>query len=165
MLFRSVINTTAMTVAPGKTFQMAAWPQPVNAADRSVKWSSSDPAVASVSVGGLVTGVKTGSATITATTVDGGYTAKCKITVGIPVTSVKINTTARTMTAGSTFQMAAWPQPTNATDRSVTWSSSNTGVAKVCSTGLVTAVKKGTATITVKTKDGGYTRTCKITVQ
>ena len=80
------------------------------------------------------------------------------------VKGVKINTTARTVEIGKTFQLAAWPQPSNATNKAVTWSSSNTAVAKVSSTGLVTAVKKGTATITVKTADGGKTATCKITV-
>ena len=82
----------------------------------------------------------------------------------MPVTSVKINSTAKTLAPGATFQLAAWPQPTNATNKAVTWSSSNTTVATVSSTGVVTAKKKGTATITVKTADGGKTATCKITV-
>ena len=127
-------------------------------------WTSSNTAVAKVSSTGLVTAVKAGTATITVKTADGGFTAVCKITVDIPVTGVKINTTAKTITAGKTFRLAAWPQPSNATNKQVTWTSSNTAVATVSSTGLVKAVKKGTATITVKTVDGGYTAACKITV-
>ena len=102
---------------------------------------------------------------ITVKTVDGGFKKKCTITVGIPVTSVKINTTAKTIAPGKTFQLAAWPQPSTATNKNVTWSSSNKAVATVDSKGLVKAVKAGTATITVKTADGGKTATCKITVE
>ena len=68
------------------------------------------------------------------------------------------------MTAGSTFQLTAWPQPSTATNKAVTWTSSNTAVAKVSSSGLVTAVKAGTAKITVRTADGGYTEVCTVTV-
>ena len=159
------INTTAKTLAPGATFQMAAWPQPTNATNKNVTWSSSNTAVATVSSTGLVKAVKAGTATITVKTVDGGKTATCAITVKVPVTSVKINATAKTIAPGATFQLAAWPQPSNATNKAVTWTSSNTAVAKVSSTGKVTAVKAGTATITVKTADGGKTATCKITVK
>ena len=160
-----VINTTARTILAGKTFKLAAWPQPANASNRSVTWTSNNPAIATVNSSGLVTGVKDGYAVITVKTVDGGYTKTCAITVGIPVTSVVINTKAKTMNVGKTFQLAAWPQPVNASNRAVTWTSSNTSVATVSATGLVTAKKKGTATITVKTVDAGYTETCTITVQ
>ena len=158
------INTTAKTMVPGKTFQLAAWPQPSNAANKAVTWTSSNTGVATVSSTGLVKAVKGGTANITVKTADGGYTATCKITVNIPVTGVRINTTAKTMTPGKTFQLAAWPQPSNAANKKVTWWSSNTAVATVSSTGLVKAVKAGTAVITVKTIDGGYRQTCKITV-
>ena len=160
------INTTAKTIAVGKTFQLAAWPQPSTAGDKSVSWSSSNTSLVTVSSTGLVKGIKPGIATITVTTTDGGKTAGCKITVNpVSVTGVKLNTTARTITAGKTFQLAAWPQPSTATNKTVTWTSSNTSVATVSSTGLVKAVKEGTATITVKTVDGGYTATCRITVK
>ena len=158
------INTSQRTIVPGKTFQLAAWPQPTDAAFRGVTWRSSDSSVASVNSSGLVTAVRNGTATITAKTVDGGYTASCVITVGIPVTSVKINAAEKVVAPGKTFQLAAWPQPANAANKAVTWTSSNTSVAKVSSSGLVTAVSEGTATITVKTVDGGKTATCAITV-
>ena len=160
-----VINTAACSVNKGKTFQLKAWPQPTDAANRNVTWKSSNSSIATVDSNGLVTGVAAGTANITATTVDGGFTKTCKVTVKIPVTSVKINTTSRTINQGATFQLAAWPQPTNATNRTVTWSSSNTAVATVSSTGLVKGVKAGTATITVKTNDGGFTQKCTITVK
>ena len=128
-------------------------------------WTSSNTAVATVSSTGLVTAIKNGTANITVKTHDGGFTKVCKITVGVPVTSVKINATSRTLAAGKTFQMAAWPQPTNASNKKVTWSSSNPAVATVSSTGLVKGIKAGTAVITVKTNDGGKTAKCTITVQ
>ena len=152
------------TILAGKNFQMAAWPQPSDANDKAVTWTSSNTAVATVTGTGLVKAIKNGTANITVKTHDGGFTKTCKITVGIPVTSVNINTTSRTITAGKTFQMAAWPQPTNASNKTVTWSSSNPAVAKVSSTGLVTGVNGGTAKITVKTNDGGLTAVCTFTV-
>ena len=158
------INTTAKTISKGATFQMAAWPQPTNASNKTVTWSSSNTSVAKVSSTGLVTGVNGGSANITVKTNDGGFTATCAFTVTVPVTGVKINVKERTVEAGKTFQLAAWPQPSNSTNKAVTWSSSNTAVATVSSTGLVKGIKNGTATITVKTTDGGYTETCVITV-
>ena len=159
------INTTARNMKSGTTFQLAAWPQPSYATNKAVTWTSSNPAVATVSDKGLVNAVKTGTANITVKTSDGGYTAACKITVNVPVTSVKINTTARTIEVRKTFQLAAWPQPTNATNKAVTWTSSNPAVVTVSGTGLVKAVKAGTATITVKTVDGGRKKYCKITVE
>ena len=158
------LNTTAKTIVAGKTFQLVAWPQPANATNKKVTWSSSNTAVATVSATGLVKAVKGGKATITVKTADGGHTATCSITVAIPVTSVKLNTTAKSMVLGNTFQLVAWPQPANATNKKVSWSSSNTAVATVSSTGLVRALKTGTATITVKTADGGHSATCRITV-
>ena len=160
------INSTAKSIALGKTFQLRAWPQPVNAENKAVTWESSNPSVAAVDSTGLVTAVKAGTADVTVTTADGGFTAVCKITVTVPVTGVKINVTSgeKTIEAGKTFQMAAWPQPSNATNKAVTWSSSNTAVAKVSSSGLVTAAAAGTAVVSVTTADGGFTETCKITV-
>ena len=159
------INAKERTVKAGNTFQLAAWPQPSNADNKGVTWSSSNTAVATVTSTGLVTAIKNGTAIITVDTNDGGFTETCVITVGVPVTSVKINTTARTISKGATFQMAAWPQPTNASNKKVTWSSSNPAVATVSSSGLVKGIKAGTAVITVKTNDGGKTAKCTITVQ
>ena len=113
---------------------------------------------------GIVTILQPGVATITVKTIDGGYTAVCIVSVQTLVTSVKINPTTKTLAVGKNFQLAAWPQPSTAANKNVTWSSSDTAIAKVSSTGLVTGVKNGTATITVKTADGGKTATCQIKV-
>lgn len=80
-------------------------------------------------------------------------------TAVVSVTGVSLNKASTTITAGSTEQLTATVTPSNATDKSVVWSSSNTSVATV-SSGLVTAVAAGSATITVRTNDGNYTATC-----
>ena len=99
------------------------------------------------------------------TTVDGNFTATCEITVAnIPVTSVSVSPTTATLNIGGTQQLTATVLPANATNKSVTWSSSNTAVATVSTSGLVTAVAVGSATITVTTMDGNFTASCGVTV-
>ncbi|MBE7025124.1 MAG: Ig domain-containing protein [Ruminococcaceae bacterium] len=82
----------------------------------------------------------------------------------IPATSVSLNTTSRTMIVENIYTLKATVFPSNTTDQSITWSSSNTGVASVSSEGKVKAISAGTATITAKTSNGKKA-TCKITVK
>ena len=83
----------------------------------------------------------------------------------IPVNEITLNPTSATLNVGETLQLTATVSPTNATDKSVSWTSSNTNVATVSNTGLVTAVAAGTATITCTANDGsGVTATCSVTV-
>ena len=82
----------------------------------------------------------------------------------IPVNGVTIDKTDISLIEGETVTLACTVTPSNATDKSVTWQSSNTNVATVNNSGLVTAVKKGNSVITVKTKDGEYVAECKVTV-
>lgn len=83
----------------------------------------------------------------------------------IPVTGVSVSPTSATISVNGTQQLSATVSPSDATNKSVTWSSSNTSVATVSSSGLVTGKTAGTATITVKTNDGNKTATASITVQ
>lgn len=91
-----------------------------------------------------------------------------KITVSstsnVPVTGVSVSPTSVSITAGGTSQLTMTIAPSNAINQNVTWSSSNTAVATVSTSGLVTAVSSGTATITVTTQDGNKTATCAVTV-
>lgn len=80
------------------------------------------------------------------------------------VSGVNLNKTSLDLTVGVAYTLSATFTPSNAFEKSVTWSSSNTSVATINQNGVVTAVKSGSATITVKTKDGGYTATCDVTV-
>ena len=93
-----------------------------------------------------------------------GIVINIKPAVNVPVTGVSLNKSSTTINTGSTEQLTATVAPTNATNKSVTWSSSNTGVATVSNNGLVTGVSAGTSTITVTTVDGAKQATCLITV-
>lgn len=132
-----------------------------NSTDK-ITWSSSNKKVATVDKNGVVVGVKKGTATITAKT-SSGKKATCKVTVKVPATKVKLNKTKVTLAKGKSVTLKATLTPTNSTDK-LTWTTSNKKVATVTSKGKVTAVKKGTATITVKTTSGKKA-TCKVTVK
>jgi hypothetical protein len=82
----------------------------------------------------------------------------------IPIMSVSLNKTITALSVNDTEQLTATIEPENATNQNVTWSSSNTAVATVSNTGLVTAVSTGTTAITVITADGGYAASCEVTV-
>ena len=155
------------TLPVGETLQLTATVQPEDATDKTVTWQSSNTGVATVDANGKVTAKKTGSTTITVTTKDGAKTATCKITVvaaTVHVTGVTVNKTAVGLSVSESLQLTASVQPSNASDKTVAWSSSNESVATVDANGKVTAKKAGTATITATTKDGGKTATCKVTV-
>ena len=148
------------------TIQLSASVIPSIAGDQSVTWSSSNPEVATVDTTGLVRTLSEGNATITVTTNDGGFTDVCELEVKhqvIPVYGITIgDCPTGLLQTGDTHQLTANVAPENATDKSVTWSSSNTQVATVDSDGLVTAISEGSVTITATTNDGGFTRTCTI---
>ena len=163
------LNKTTASMTKGKTLQLTATVAPGNATKKEVKWSTSNKNVAMVSPSGLVTAKSAGTATITCTAQDGsGVKATCKITVKNPVvkvTKVTLNKTTATLAPKETLTLKATVTPTNATNKAVTWKSSNTKIATVSSSGKVTAKAAGTVTITCRTKDGsGKKATCKITV-
>lgn len=163
------LNKTTASVTKGKTLQLTATVTPGNATKKEVKWSTSNKNVAMVSPSGLVTTKSAGTAIITCTAQDGSNVkATCKITVKNPVvkvTKVTLNKTTATLAPKETLTLKATVTPTNATNKAVTWKSSNTKIATVSSSGKVTAKAAGTVTITCRAKDGsGKKATCKITV-
>ncbi|MDY6933799.1 MAG: Ig-like domain-containing protein [Spirochaetota bacterium] len=158
------LNKSSTSIPVGSTEQLTATVEPSDAADKSVSWSSDNEGVATVASDGTVTAIAVGTATITVETTYGGFTADCEVTVIIPVTGVTLNKGSTTINVGSTEQLTATVEPSDATDKSVSWSSDNEGVATVASDGTVTAIAAGTATITVSTTDGGFTDTCEVTV-
>ena len=83
----------------------------------------------------------------------------------VPVTGVNLNKTSLSLTVGGTDTLTATVQPDNATNKNVTWSTSNASIATVDANGEVTAVSAGTATITVTTADGSFTASCTVTVE
>jgi parallel beta-helix repeat protein len=158
------VTPAAATINVGATQQLIATVAPANATNKSVTWSSSAPAVATVSDTGLVKGVAAGNVTITVTTADGNRTATSAITVVVPVTGVTITPASATINIGDTRQLTAAVSPADATNKAATWSSNAPAVATVSPTGLVSGVSAGTAVITVNTVDGNRTATSTITV-
>ena len=162
------LNKATLSLIAGASETLTATVAPADATNKKVTWKSSDAAVATVDAAGKVTAVKAGEATITVTTEDGGKTATCKVTVkaaAVAVTGVTLNKTALTLNIGASETLSATVAPADATNKKVTWKSSDAAVATVDTNGKVTAVKAGEATITVTTEDGGKTATCKVTVK
>ncbi|MGN0546687.1 MAG: leucine-rich repeat protein [Acutalibacteraceae bacterium] len=126
-----------------------------------ISFSSSDASIATVE-NGVITVKGYGTATITATT-ESGKTASCNVAINRMVTSVSLNKSTLSIKEGETATLTATVYPTNATNKNITWASSNEAVATV-SNGTVTAVKPGVAIITVKTEDGAYIANCEVTV-
>ena len=158
------LNETSKTLWVGDKLQLTATVSPGNASNQDVNWNSSNDKVVSVDDNGLVTANAKGNAIITVTTVDGGKTATCAITVNVAVNGVSLNISDQELKKGETLQLTAMVQPTDATNQNVTWSSSDDKVVSVDDNGLVTANAKGNATITVTTVEGRKEASCLITV-
>ena len=159
------LNKTSLTLTEGGSETLQATIQPSNATNKTITWSSSNTSVATVDSAGKVTAVKAGTATITATS-NNGKKVNCTVTVNaktVAVTGITLNKTSVTLNVGGSETLQATIQPSNATNKTVTWSSSNTSVATVDSAGKVTAVKAGTATITA-TSNNSKKASCTVTV-
>lgn len=159
------VTPAADSVTVGFTKQLKAALTPTYPTNNAVSWASSDAGIATVNASGLVTGVAPGVATITVTTQDGGKTAQSsiKVTPVISVTGVVLDP-AITIGLGTSRNLTATVVPANATYKKVSWVSSDTTIVRINSSGLVTGLKLGTATITVTTEDGAKTATSLLTV-
>jgi len=156
------LDNTSFSLEKGNTATITATVNPTNA---TVTWSSSDTKVATVDTTGKVTAVSAGNATITCTANDGSKkSATSKVTVPSHPTSIKLNNTSLSLEKGKTSALIATVSPTNVTNKTLTWSSSDTNIATVDTTGKVTAVAAGTAIITCKTNDLGIIVTCNVAV-
>jgi uncharacterized protein YjdB len=162
-----VLKKTAITIFAGNMARLSAKVLPRNATNKAVTWASSDMAIATVDTNGKVTGVSVGTAVITVTTADGAFTAMCTVTVlaPIPVTGISFKRDTVTIKVNGHSQLFAMVAPTNATNKKVTWMSSDPLVATVNDHGKATGVSVGTAVITATTVDGTFTATCTVTVE
>lgn len=159
------LDKSTLSLTVGETEKLTEKVSPDNATNKDVTWSTSDAGVAEVS-GGNVTAKGVGTATITVTTADGNKTATCTVTVTaatVSVESVTLDKSTLELEVEGTATLTATVKPDNATDKTVTWTSSDATVATVDNTGKVTAVKKGTATITAKV--GDKSATCTVNVK
>jgi len=157
------LNQTSATLHPTNTLMLTATVAPSNATNQSVIWSSTSTN-ATVNSSGVVTAVSAGSAVIRAITVSGNLVATCSLTITVPVISVSVSPIICTINAGSTTTLRATIIPSNATNKSVTWSSANTAVATVNSSGVVSGISMGSTTIRAQTVDGEFVTTSNVTV-
>lgn len=156
------LNKTATTINRGAQEILIATVLPADADNKSLTWSSSNTAVAVVDQFGVVTAVSAGSAHITATSPE-GPTAGCDVIISVPVTGVTLNKATTSLNTGSQETLTATVDPADASDKALTWSSSNTAVATVDQNGTITGVSAGTARITA-TSVNGKSAFCDVTV-
>ena len=153
------LSSTELSMVVGEQFALTATVLPENATDKTVTWSSSDPSVATVE-DGTVTALAVGEAVITATS--GDAVATCAVKVNpIPVASVTLDKASAEVLVGEQFTLTAMVLPENATDKTVTWSSSDPSVATV-EDGTVTALTVGEAVITATSGDAVGTCAVKV---
>lgn len=162
------VSDGKLSLKVGASAQLTATVKPDNATNKTVSWDSSDNSVAKVS-DGKVTALKAGTATITATA--GDISSSITVTVAdvpVPVESVTISGDGvkdgkLSLKSGASAQLTATVKPDNATDRKVTWTSSDSSVANVMGTGVVTAGSKA-GTATIKATAGGKSASVTVTV-
>ena len=155
------LNTSSTSVTVGSTVTLTATVTPSNATNKTITWSTNNSSVATVS-NGVVTGKSAGTATITATA--GSYSATCTVSVAnatIAVTGISLDKTSTKVATGKSITLIATVTPSNATDKTITWTTSNSSIASV-NNGTITGKSTGTATITATA--GGKSATCSVTV-
>ena len=161
------LDQTTLSLDQGATATLTATVEPADAGDKTVTWTSSKESVATVNANGVVTAVGAGSATITAKA--GEFEATCAVTVtgaNVPVTGITLDKSAfyngSYVMEGNSAALTATVTPDYATDKTVTWTSSDESVATVDANGVVNALKAGSVTITAAS--GDVSATCTITV-
>ena len=164
------IDPTSLTLTEGETGEITVTFTPANASYKTLSWTSSDPSVATVSEG-TVTAIKSGKTTITVTSEDGGFTAKCEVLVkvwqAVDITGITLSPNPLEVRLAETEPavITAEITPANATNKALLWTSSNESVATVSPDGTVTAVHFGDCRITAKADDGsGVEASCNVYV-
>lgn len=159
------LDKSFVTMDVSKTAVLYATVAPATAVNKSVIWTSNNPAVVEVNQSGVLTSKAVGVAKITVTTVDGAFTDDCTIVVDkVPVTGVTLDKTSSSIEVGKAIVLAVSVTPENATNKAVTWRSSNSNIASVDSNGIVYGKAAGEAIITVETVDLNYKAICKVIV-
>ena len=156
------LDKTSVELLEGETTTLKATVEPSNATDKTVTWSTSDASIATVDNNGIVKAIKVGKVTITAKA--GDKTATCEVTVNpVPVDGIVLDKAEVELLEGDSITLTATVSPDNATDKTVTWSTSDATIATVDNNGVVKAIKVGIVTITAKA--GDKTATCEVTVK
>lgn len=144
------LNSSTLTIHVGESYSdIKASILPFHATNSNVVWTSSNTSVATVCSNGIVSGMSNGVVTITATTVDGSYSATCMVTVLFAVSGLVLDTGLH---IGQSLLLLPTIQPLNASIQTVVWASSDSTVASV-NRGVVTGIAIGTTTITATSTD------------
>ncbi len=164
-----IMNQTNLTINVGEKHVLSVTIEPANAKNKNVNWISSDESIVTVNANGGITGIKVGTATISAIT-DNKKIAKCRVTVNntnpieVLPEKIELNKTSANLEVGETLTLKGTITPSNAKDKTIKWTSSNNSFATVNSDGMVTAKGVGEVTITAETINGKKA-TCKIVVK
>jgi uncharacterized protein YjdB len=161
------LNKTTATISVNGTEDLIYTVYPPDAINKNVSWSSNDVAVVAVDGSGKITGISTGTATVTVTSKDGQLRASCVVTVKeqtISVTGLTLNKSTLSIYVGDIETLKAVVVPADAANKKTVWTSSDASVVTVDDNGVVTGISAGTATVTVVSEDGEFTATCTVTV-
>jgi len=158
-----IISSTPMLYV-GQTHQFTANILPLNASDRTYRWESSNPNIATVSSAGVVRGVSRGNVEIRAISTCGNVVGSSNLEIRQQVTNLAVYPTSRIMETGQRFQISRIISPTNANNQTVRFRSSDPNILHVDGSGLVTAIRRGTARIYVTTNCSNITRSIDVTV-
>ncbi len=159
------LSNTEITVRKGTEFYLNAVCAPDTADDKTIVWSTSDAQVATVSSDGKVITVGVGQCIITATNPASKQEASCTVVVLEPLTGLTLNTYYQNMVKGTRFVLVPNVEPATASNKNVTFWSSDTDIATVDEKGVITAVKGGVCEIVVTTEEGSFTQKCVIAVK
>ena len=154
-----------MSMRIGEQIKVNALTLPLEISDNQMTFSSNENTIAKVTNDGTIIGLKQGTCTITATSVDGGYTAECVVTVLQPVEDVTLEKHSLEIKVGDTENMSVQVLPTSADNKKIVWTSSDEQLATVNSNGQVTALQGGTVWIKATAEDNkDATDSCRVTV-
>lgn len=160
-----VLNQNSVTLAKGRDIVLTATVFPENATNLQINWISSNADVATVSPNGVVTGMTVGTSIITASASNGKKASCIVMVTPVYVSSISLDKSIMSIVKGKTGALSVATQPTDAFNKNISWSSSNTAVATVTDNGIVNAISEGTATIIATASDGhGATAQCAVTV-
>lgn len=157
------LDVTKLTLNVGDYYTFVTTLTPKDSNETSLTWESSDRSIAVVSNNGRVTAKKAGTCIIMVKT-KSGSTAYCTVTVLQGATGIKISKSTATVPKGQKLELTATVLPDGATDKGVTWKSSNPSIATVDKDGVVKGITGGVTIITATSNDGGYVDHCVLTV-
>lgn len=159
------INHSSWTSSIGETLNFVATIYPQNASNKNVIWSSSDENIASIDAEGIITTKKIGDCYIIAKSEDGGYESKCKLTVApISLSHIRMDKYSYYIELGTNINIPISYYPENATNKKVTWTSSNPSSVSVDQNGNIKGVYLGSSQIIATADDNGYKVECRVEV-